>query len=490
MFASIDDKHNSRMFRLSAVFKDEEVDPDRLKEAVRLVMPRFPAFNCRDRKGFFWAYLEKADGLPVVKKEEYFPAALRRLGSGNKPEIEFLYYKRRISVEANHVLGDGMGVLEIMKSVLAQYMILGGADKSEFTGIRFGDSLPTAEEYENPYDRFHNDEKLGKIHREKAYVIPKCYEDNYQNYINGLIDIAELKKVCREKNITITELVSAVLISSIIKSDKTPINDTVIIEVPCNIRKFFPTETVRNFASSVPVQFSPKGRRDYSLDEIIEGIRGQLKNNDSKEVHQEFINANCALTQNKILQPVPYFIKKLVVNGRQKKSHNTEQTILFSNIGNVVLPEIMHEKIQRLDVAAGDSRVYDMSMFCSAISFNGYMNLSFSLTGKDHSIPISFFRSLTEMNIPVRVESTLGNGIEEKTEIAPKHCEECKVRLGEEYSVCPLCDAKAKAYEKEDMYFSTALYPVTFKRDIPPYVDKKNRSLSAEKLKAYFILQP
>ncbi len=490
MFASIDDKHNSRLFRISAVFKDEEIDGERLQEAVRLVMPRYPAFNYRGRKGFFWAYLEKAADLPVVRREEYFPAALRRLGSGNKPEIEFLYYKRRIAVEANHVLGDGMGVLEILKSVIAQYMVLGGIDKSEFPDIRFGDTVPSEEEYENPFVRLKNNEKISKLPRGKAYVIPKCYEENYQNCINGLVDLDTLKKICKEKGVTVTDFISAVLIHSIIKADKKGIDDTVIIEVPCNIRNIFPSVTARNFTGSVPVQFSPKGRRDYSIDDILEAVRGQLKENNSSVYHQEFINSNYAMTENKILQPVPYFIKKLVVNGRQKKTHNTEQTILFSNLGNITLPSVMHEKIERFEFVGGDARVYDMSMFCSSVSFNGYMNISFSLTGRDHAIPISFFRSLTEMNIPVRVESSLGNGIEEKTEASPKFCEECRVRLGEEYSLCPLCDAKAKAYEKEDMYFSTALYPVTFKRDIPPYVDKKNRSLSAEKLKAYFILQP
>ena len=42
MFSAIDDNCNSRIFRISAVFKDEEVNPERLEQAVKLTMPRYP----------------------------------------------------------------------------------------------------------------------------------------------------------------------------------------------------------------------------------------------------------------------------------------------------------------------------------------------------------------------------------------------------------------------------------------------------------------
>lgn len=490
MFSAIDGKKTSRIFRISAVFKDEEIDPARLEEAVRLTMPRYPVCTYRNKKGFFWTYLEKANGLPPVLCEEYRPAALRRLGGCDAPEIEFLYYKRRISIEANHIYGDGMGFLEILKSVVAQYMVLGGIDKSEFTGIRFGDTAPSETELENPYIRYKTDEKVEKLPRDKSYVLPSNFEENYQNYLNGLIDTEYLKNVCREKNVTITEFLNAVLILSVIRTQEKPITDTINVDVPCNIRQMFPTDSTRNFASSVPVHFAPEGRKDYTLDNIIEATRGQLKKYNCKETHQAFINSNYALTENKLLQPFPYFMKKPVINNMQKKSHNTEMTVLFSNMGNVSLPEIMHEKIERFDFVGGDARVYGMSLFCSAIGFNGYMNMSFNLSGKDRSLPREFFRILTSMGVPVRIESSEENGVEKKAEVAPKVCEKCNVRLGEEYACCPLCDAEPTVTDSEDKYFKTALFPQPYKEIEHNHSSKSVYGLSADKIKAYFILQP
>ncbi len=489
MFSAIDDNYNSRIFRISAVFKDEEIDGERLEEAVRLTMSRYPHCMYRNKNGFFWAYLEKADGLPSVMREEYCPACLRRLGRFGKPEMVFLYYKRRISIEASHIYGDGMGFLEILKSVVAQYMVLGGIDKTEFPGIRFGDARTGATEIENPYIHFRTKEKID-MHRDKAYVLPRNFDDNYQNYISGLIDTESLKNVCRNHSITITEFLNAVLIHSIIKTEEKPINDTIIIDVPCNIRKIFPTDSVRNFSSSVPVHFAPKGINSYTLNYIIGATRGQLKKYNCKETHQAFINSSYALTENKFLQSFPYFIKKPVINNMQKKSHNTEMTVLFSNMGNVVLPPIMHEKIERFDFVGGDARVYDMPLFCSAIGFNGYMNMGFNLSGKDRILPREFFRTLSSMNIPVRIESSKENGVENKAEVAPKVCEKCGVRLGEEYSKCPLCDGEPTKTDSKDSYLKTALFPHPYKKLKHKYTAKSNYGLSLEKIKAYFILQP
>lgn len=69
MFSAIDDSRNSRIFRISAVFKDEEIDPERLEKAVKLTMPRYPICMYRNKKGFFWTYLEKTESIPSVMPE-------------------------------------------------------------------------------------------------------------------------------------------------------------------------------------------------------------------------------------------------------------------------------------------------------------------------------------------------------------------------------------------------------------------------------------
>lgn len=490
MFAAVDSRKTSRLFRLSVVFKNEEIDPERLKEAVRLVVTRYQLYQYRNAKGFFWTYLEKANGLPPVLPEEYRPAQLRRLGNDGEPEMVFLYYKRRLSFETSHIMGDGAGTVELLKSVAAQYMILGGADKNAFEGIRLADTPLSETELENAYDRYKTDEKLPKQKRPLAYRLPYKYDKNYQNHISGLVKTADIKPICKEKGISITEFLAAAIILTMIKTAQKPINNTIILDVPVNLRAMFPTDTVRNFASTVPVEFHPQGKLDYTFDDIVNAIKGQLAKNNTKEIQQGFINSNAALTEKKILQVVPYFIKKPVLSIMQKKSHTEEMTLILSNTGYTKLPDIMNEAIERIEVVSGDARVYDLPMFFYITAMNEHMNLVFGLSGKDRTLCREFFRLLSSMGIFVRVESSLENGIEENTEIGPKICNKCNIRIGEEYSRCPLCDNVATKTDIPDEYFKTALYPPVFKEVEHRKTRKKNFILSKERLKAYFMLKP
>ena len=490
MFSAVDSRKTSRLFRMSVIFKNEEVDPERLKEAVRIVVTRNPLYLYRNAKGFFWAYLEKAEGMPAVLPEEYRPAQLRRLGNDGKPEIVFLYYKRRLSFETSHVMGDGGGLLELLKSVVAEYMILGGADRKEFENIRLSDTPVSETELENAYLRYKNDENLPELKRDKSYILPYTYEKNYQNHISGLVKTSDIKPFCNKYGISVTEFLAAGIILSMIRTAKKPIRETIVLDVPVNLRIMFPSDTVRNFASTIPIQFNPQGKSDYTFDDIAEAIKGQLQKNNARENHQAFINSTCSLTEKKILQIVPYFIKKPVLSIMQKKSHTTEMTLVLSNMGNTVLPKIMSDHIERLEVVSGDARVYNMPMFFYIMALNGYMNLVFGLSGKDRILCREFFRLLTSMGIGVRVESSLENGIENNTKTRPKVCNKCNVRLGEEYTLCPLCDGNASETDVPDEYFKTALFPQPYKEFKHSRSRKKNFNISKERLKAYFLLNP
>ena len=77
MFASIQTKDSSRVFRISYVLKNEEVNPEILKTAVKDTLNRFPSFSTRCKEGFFWAYLEHTDTMPEVCEESEMPAQFR-----------------------------------------------------------------------------------------------------------------------------------------------------------------------------------------------------------------------------------------------------------------------------------------------------------------------------------------------------------------------------------------------------------------------------
>ena len=63
---------------------------------------------------------------------------------------------------------------------------------------------------------------------------------------------------------TVTEYLTAVLILGVIRSEEAPIDRPVTVFVPVNLRRFFPSRTMRNFVIQTEIKFYPEGENDYT----------------------------------------------------------------------------------------------------------------------------------------------------------------------------------------------------------------------------------
>ena len=112
---------NTHVFRVSCTLKDD-IDPAILQDALLETVERIPVYQYVMHRGIFWYYLEKTDLLPVIE-EEHKPVC----GGIYDPNVkkllyEVTYYKRRINFEMYHVLGDGAGALNFLKTLVNSYI--------------------------------------------------------------------------------------------------------------------------------------------------------------------------------------------------------------------------------------------------------------------------------------------------------------------------------------------------------------------------------
>ena len=63
----------SNVYRVSITLK-EEIEQEKLQEALDIVLPKFSIFNCRLRQGMFWYYFEEnGKRSPRVVEENTYP---------------------------------------------------------------------------------------------------------------------------------------------------------------------------------------------------------------------------------------------------------------------------------------------------------------------------------------------------------------------------------------------------------------------------------
>lgn len=481
MFTSLEKKNSSRVFRSSIVLKDEEVDKERLQRAAEKALKLLPVLSVRHKKGFFWGYLEHIDCKPIVLEETNDVAKPRSLSRNEQPAIRFMYYKRRISVEFSHTLTDGAGAGEFMKTLIRCYF------DEENREVSHSDDFFSEKEGENAFKRYYskNAGSNSKKEKQKAYLISDISKGKDIDYIFGFAKIEEVKEKAKRHSLTITEYLTCVLIYSIITSAKKKIEDDIIISVPVNLRKIFPSETLRNFTGEVPVKYTVKGGDTF--EDICKSVKGQISSQTTKENIQKFINSTYSLTVNPVLRVVPFFIKQKVLDASQRKSHMSGQSSILTNVGNVDYGEEINSKIERVDCVSGDLRIYGLSLTISVISFNGYLSMCFNSSLEDRDLGKDYFCFLQHDGIDLYIESNRANGYDEtqKSKNA-KCCKNCGVLLAREYTVCPLCSGKTHESDK-DVPFKTAPYPEkstpSNSFEIPP---AKRVPLSKEKIKAYF----
>ena len=406
VYPTLQRKNFSNIFRLSIVLK-EKINPEILQIAVNNTMPRFPAFKVALRKGLFWRYLEPNNRPgPFVQPDIINPCMPISAKSNNRYMIRIYYYENQIALEMFHSLSDGTGALVLLKTITAEYLRLLGHDISCTDGVMNINEAPDPEEIEDAYLRYSTSSVRTKRSQEKAYRVRGHKEPFYTlNIIRGLIPVDQILTVARSYNVSVTEYLNAVLLYSLIKKQNT---DHVFrlkpvkLAMPVNLRRFFPSKTLRNFISMVYPSIDPR-MGEYSFEEILTQVHHYMR----YYINNKFLNAdittNAATQQNLLIRMVPLFIKDFTVRQFYIRIQDKQSTAGLTNLGVVKVPDEMKPYVERFDILMGQP--FSARTNCAIISFDTTLSISFTSTIIENDIERYFFRKLVSDGIHVKIES-------------------------------------------------------------------------------------
>ena len=241
----------SSVYRLSVVLK-EAIDPLVLQKATDIALARFPTYKTAIRKGLFWRYLEPNNRPgPFVRKDIRNFCMPMPFKAGNRYLLRIYYYDRRISLEAHHCLGDGTGGMCVLQTITAVYLRLLGHEVSNGYFVLDVNEPPHPEELEDAYMRYANAKVCPARPGEKTYRVRGTREPFYTfNVIDGIMSVKELAAVAGKYNATITEYLNSVLLYALLQKQQSEWHlklRPVKIAMPVNLRRFFPSRTLRNF---------------------------------------------------------------------------------------------------------------------------------------------------------------------------------------------------------------------------------------------------
>ncbi|MDE5932139.1 MAG: alcohol acetyltransferase [Lachnospiraceae bacterium] len=406
VYPTLQRKDFSSVYRLSALMK-EEVDPVLLQKALDMTLPRFPTYKVAIRKGLFWRYLEPNNRPgPFVTPDIKNPCMPMPFKANNRYLLRVYYYGRRISLEAHHCLGDGTGGMCVLQTLIAVYLKLQGHPVTPSGFVLDIDETPDPEELEDAYMRYANARVRPPRPGEKTYRVSGTKEPFYTlNIIDGIMSVGEVMAVARKYDATLTEYINAVLLYALMQKQE---NDApykirpVKIAMPVNLRRFFPSKTLRNFITMVYPSIDPR-LGDYTFGEIVEQVHHYMKYYISEKFLRGDITTNAATQRNPVIRVVPLFIKDFVVRTFYTKVQDKNSSAGLTNMGALKVPEDMKPYIERFDIYMGQP--FSSRTNCAIISFEDTLTINFASSIVETDVECNFFRKLVQDGIHVKVES-------------------------------------------------------------------------------------
>ena len=174
------------------------------------------------------------------------------------------------------------------------------------------------------------------------------------------------------------------------------------LAVPINLRGWFPTETLRNFITTVRPFIDP-ALGDYTFPEIVSQVRHYMKLHINRQELQAAFTGNVRFTENFALRLIPVVLKNPVMALNYRLFGVRPYSCTYTNPGAFTVPPEMAAHIRGAEVILGQATV--PRCHCASISYGDTMEITFAGTQAETDTERDFFRFLVREGIPVRVES-------------------------------------------------------------------------------------
>ena len=220
--------------------------------------------------------------------------------------------------------------------------------------------------------------------------------------IFGTMSAQSVRQLAREKNCTVTELITACIIWATEQdrlfygySKKLP----VAVSVPCNLKRYFPSPTLRNFIAVMPII----NDNSTDFDSVLEKVREQFAKKNNKEFFMGVINFNVKSQLNPMIKIAPLVIKDMVLKFAIRRFGDRVRTSTFSNLGVAKAPREFEDFVERYEFSLGP-QVRETTGW-SAVTYKDNFVLCAARTIVESNIERLVFSKLAELGVNVTLET-------------------------------------------------------------------------------------
>lgn len=386
------------LFRLTAVLT-EQVDPARMREAIKIILPRFPYFQVLLKPGFFWYYFEKTTKPTPLHEDKHYPCTQYEKSWAVSP-IHLYFKDNRLFLEISHALSDGYGGTVFLKALLNSYFKVEQNEEEEYNILQ----TPNQEEWEDACDKYFDPSVPPQKRGQAAFHLPyKRVPPGIYYSTTGILPLKEVLSRAKADGGSLTQWLSAKYIAVLAEmiQDNNWKPAPIVLNVPVDLRHLYPSKTLRNFfVSLTPMIDSRIGHFNFS--EILYHVKNFMNIQVDRRYINQQLKRNINLERAMSIRMIPLFLKRLFFPvffyflGERGYSGG------FSNLGNFKLPPKTAEKVKEVHVLVPPSQGTLIKVGC--ISYDSQLFITFGSLTENREVEQKFFSQLRKEGIAVRID--------------------------------------------------------------------------------------
>ncbi|QEH41652.1 hypothetical protein [Chitinophaga sp. XS-30] len=404
IYPAIKGEELTAVFRVGVELKDR-IRARPFQQAAQAIEDRFPYYKMQLKSGFFWYYLE-AENLPVaIEADQGIPC--RAFGK-NELMFRVLVRENRISVEFSHILTDGTGAFAFLKTLLAVYFDKCGIPVPADLEYLHPGEQPHPEESADAYNQYFRKIDVKPVKVPLAFHVPFRLKGTPRfEVLKAVMPVTDVIRAAKAYNVSLTEYLTAVYLyalqevyQQLSEFGKRTSRKILRIEVPVNLRRIFPSRTMRNFSLYVMPGIDLR-LGHFTFEEIVKTVYHQMQLETDKKLISKMISRNVGGERNAFLRRVPLFFKSFIMS-RLYTSGTKQYSGVVTNLGKVSFGEEIDALINRfVFVPPPPNKVLRVS--CGVVGFGDELVLAFGNITRSRELERVFLTYLVKNGIPVKI---------------------------------------------------------------------------------------
>lgn len=393
LYLSQMEKNHTNVYRFTMTLT-ESVCPEMLQKAADRVHARFPTILAGFRPGCFSHCVVPAPRAPRVRED---PGLLKSMPQEelHSCACRLMYSGCRLSLEAFHGLTDGFGAMSYFRTLTAEYLYLRyGADTPEREKMLEAGMPDWEAELRDSY-RDYADARPARPRNRHAYQVAAGDRDWRIKPTVELFSTEKLLRVSRRFGVSMTTLLSCIMAETIMElqsrknapGKKLPVR----IMVPIDLRRQFPSKTMRNFILYALPTMEWEDRK-RPLRERLAMFQDQLRTQTAREPLAAQIAANVSARRSLLFRMIPMKLKLAVMRLAYSFFGECNSSITLTNLGSAALSEQMQTYVKGLDVLLTPRRKSPYN--CGVISLGDVTSISITRFGRSPELEELFFGKL------------------------------------------------------------------------------------------------